>query len=132
MEFIRDSLDIEERNFSLKPDKRQSLQMQAKPEKILETTPNKIILIKVIDQNFYEGRIRLHNTSDKFLVYKFFINQHMIYTVSPSVYYIKPFGNITVNIKRFEKVSYEQLISKEKMDLVAVLSNEEITDVILC
>jgi len=130
MEFIRDSLDKEHR-FSLKPENRHSLQMQAKSQKILETIPKKIILIKVIDQNFYEGRIRLNNTSDKFIVYKFIINQHMIYTVSPNVYYIKPFGNITVNIKRFEKVSYEQLKSKEKMDLVAVSSNTEIIDVIL-
>jgi hypothetical protein len=97
--------------------------------KILDTVPNKIILIKVIDQNFYEGRIRLQNISDKYVVYKFSINQHMIFTVSPSVYYIKPREGITVNVKRFEKVSYEQLKTKETMDLIAIASSEEISDV---
>lgn len=100
-----------------------------KNQKILDTVPNKIILIKVIDQNFYEGRIRLQNISDKYVVYKFFFNQHMIFTVSPSVYYIKPFESITVNLKRFEKVSYEQLKIKETMDLIAIASSEEISDV---
>ena len=100
-----------------------------KNQKILDTVPNKIILIKVIDQNFYEGRIRLQNISDKYVVYKFSINQHMIFTVSPSVYYIKPLESITVNVKRFEKVTYEQLKMKETMDLIAIASSEEISDV---
>lgn len=100
-----------------------------KPSKILETFPNRIILIKVIDQNFYEGRIRLQNNSENYVVYKFSIVQHMIYTVSPSIYFIKPFGSITVNIKRFDKVSYEHLKGKETMDLIAIASSEEISDV---
>jgi hypothetical protein len=106
-----------------------SLKSEVKCLKLIETFPNKIILIKVIDQNFYEGRIRLHNTTGKYVVYKFAIVHHMIYTVSPSVYYIRPYDSITVNIKRFEKVSYEQLKAKEFMDLVAIASSEEISDV---
>jgi hypothetical protein len=73
--------------------------------KYIEALPNKIILIKVIDQNFYEGRIILKNLTKNFVIYRFFNNHNLIYSISPCVYYIKPFENFTVNIKRFEKVN---------------------------
>jgi hypothetical protein len=125
--FQQENLDTVEKEpvSNLKAEKN----LNIKSLKILETFPKKIILIKVIDQNFYEGRIRLLNTSENYVVYKFTIVQHMIYTVSPSVYYIKPFESITVNIKRFDKVSYEHLKSKETIDLIAIASTNEIADV---
>lgn len=72
--------------------------------KFVETQPQKIILIKVIDQNFYEGRITLKNITNNHVVYKFFNHNEITYSISPSVYYIRPYQKFTVNIKRFEKV----------------------------
>lgn len=103
---------------------------QHQPPVFIETMPNKIILIKVIDQNFYEGRIVLKNLTNQNVVYRFFNNKQIIYSISPSVYYIKPYENFTVNIKRFEKVTIDQLKTKETFLLVALGTQNEINDVI--
>jgi hypothetical protein len=97
--------------------------------RFIETFPGRIILIKVIDQNFYEGRLKIVNVTDKNVIYKFNITQHMIYTVSPSVYVIKPFEHIVVNIKRFEKVTIDQLKQKEGMQIFCVATDQDIQDV---
>jgi hypothetical protein len=100
-----------------------------KTTKFIETEPENIVLIKVMDQNFYEGRISLRNITDSFVIYKFHFTQHTIYSVCPSVYFIKPFENITVNIKRFEKLSYEQMKTKETFLVTAIETRNEIKDV---
>ena len=95
----------------------------------LETNPNKIILIKIIDQNFYEGRILMKNVTNNYIIYKFIFNQQMIYSITPSVYFLKPGENFTVNVKRFEKVSIDELKSKDKFLLIAIETPNEIADV---
>jgi hypothetical protein len=100
-----------------------------KSSKYIETLPNRIILVKVIDQKFYEGRIQLKNLTNNFVVYRFFNNHHMTYTISPSVYFIKPFETFTVNIKRFDKASIDEAMTKDKLLLVAMESENKMTDI---
>ncbi len=95
----------------------------------LETEPEKIILIKVIDQNFYEGRIVLINVSNINVIYRIFNERSNLYSISPSVYFIRPFEKFTVNIKRFGKVSIDQLKSKESFLLVALETSNEVSDI---
>jgi hypothetical protein len=101
-----------------------------KAARYLDTIPNRIILVKVIDQKFYEGRIQLKNITNNFVVYRFFNNQHMTYLISPSVYFIRPFETFTVNIKRFDKTAVDELKTNDKILLVAMESETKMTDVI--
>lgn len=93
------------------------------------TNPNKILLIKVTDQNYYEGRIELKNITDNYAIYKFYINQNMVYSATPSVYFIKPHDSMIVNVKRFEKLSIDQLKTKETFLLTAMITQNKIEDV---
>jgi hypothetical protein len=97
-----------------------------KNTKLIEVVPGKAILVKVTDQNFYEGRLTLNNLTTNFVVYRFFNSQHMTYSISPIVYYIRPFESFVVNIKRFQKA---EDIEKTKLTLVAVESENKMTDV---
>jgi hypothetical protein len=101
-----------------------------KAARYLDTIPNRIILVKVIDQKFYEGRIQLKNITNNFVVYRFFNNQHMTYLISPNVYFIRPFETFTVNIKRFDKTAVDELKTNDKILLVAMESESKMTDVI--
>jgi hypothetical protein len=110
---------------SSKPD------LKVKSAKFIETTPNKILLIKVIDQKFYEGHLQLKNITNNYVVFRFFNNHHMLYTLSPSVYYIKPNETLYVNIKRFEKATIDELKTKDKILLIVMESEHKFIDVIL-
>jgi hypothetical protein len=69
--------------------------------KYIEAT--KLVLVKLIDQNIYEGRILLKNLTTNFVIYKIFTNSNMKYSIAPSQYFIQPAEAITVTIKLFEK-----------------------------
>ena len=74
--------------------------------KFIEPIPNKIVLIKVIDQNFYEGRLIFNNITSHYVVYRIFNDRSILYSISPNIFFIKPYEKFTINIKRFEKVMY--------------------------
>ena len=101
-------------------------QNNTKPVKFLDLSPHKIILIKVTDQKFYEGRLTLKNLTNNFVVYRFFNTQYMTYSISPIVYFIRPLESFVVNIKRFEKANE---LDKSKLTLVAMESENKMTDV---
>jgi hypothetical protein len=74
--------------------------------KYLEIFPNKIVLSKTFDQNFYEARLNLTNLTNQYLVFKVYINKNTIYSANPSTSFIKPQDSVVVNVKRLERVKY--------------------------
>jgi hypothetical protein len=72
--------------------------------KYLDVFPEKIYLKKILEQSYHEGRVTLTNITDKFVIYKVYINQNSIYSVNPSTSFIPPRGTVTVFIKRLNKV----------------------------
>lgn len=73
--------------------------------KYVEVFPNKIVLQKSYDQTYLESKIVLTNLLDKYVVFKVYINKSAIYSANPSTSFIRPKENISINIKRLEKVS---------------------------
>jgi len=74
--------------------------------KYIEVFPNKILLKKPLSQNYYESKLILTNTTEKYVVFKVYINKSSIYSANPSTSYIKPKENITIIIKRLEIVNW--------------------------
>ena len=71
----------------------------------------KIILVKVIDQNYYEGHLRLkNNLTSEYLIFKI-LNDKLSYSITPCLYYIEPGKDIIINIKRFEKLTINDLLN---------------------
>ena len=95
----------------------------------LETSSSKITLIKVIDQTFYEGHLQLKNITSQFIVFKF-KNSKECYTIIPSMYFIKPFESIIINIKRFERLELSASINtKDTVQIIVAKADKEIEDV---
>ena len=68
----------------------------------------KITLIKIIDQNFFEGHLTLkNNLKTEYVIFKI-INDKPFYSIAPTLYYIEPDKELTINIKRFEKLSINE------------------------
>ena len=79
----------------------------------------KIILVKVIDQNYYEGHLRLkNNLTSEYLIFKI-LNDKLSYSITPCLYYIEPGKDIIINIKRFEKLTINEI--KNIFDYIIVL-----------
>ena len=79
----------------------------------------KIILVKVIDQNYYEGHLRLKNNfKSEYLIFKI-LNDKQIYSITPCLYFIEPGKDIIINIKRFEKLTINEV--KNIFDYIIVL-----------
>lgn len=89
-------MELIKRNSTLKGD--------MKNVKFVEIFPSKIILVKMTDQSFSEGRIVVKNLTQNYVIYKILTRQSAGYAVSPSVYFIKPSNSVTINVKHFEKV----------------------------
>jgi hypothetical protein len=70
----------------------------------LDVHPNKIILSRPFNQSFYESKLTLTNITDKYIVFKVYINKSTQYSSNPSTGFIKPGDNIVITIKRVEKV----------------------------
>lgn len=95
----------------------------------IESENNKIPLIKVIDQSFYEGHLVLKNQIDKYVVFKF-KNEKVCYHITPCLYFIKPYSTVIINIKRFERLDLSSQVSmKDTIQLIAAKANREIKDV---
>lgn len=77
------------------------------PAKVYFYKLNDQISIKSSEQNIYEGRIILKNNTNNFLIFKFQIgNQNpIIYSITPTIYFINPKGTINVNLRKFDKVN---------------------------
>ena len=79
----------------------------------------KIILVKVIDQNYFEGHLRLkNNLASEYLIFKI-LNDKQTYSITPCLYYIEPGKDIIINIKRFEKLTINEI--KNILDYIIVL-----------
>ena len=79
----------------------------------------KIILVKIIDQNYYEGHLRLkNNLNSEYLIFKI-LNDKPIYSITPCLYFIEPGKDIIINIKRFEKLTINEI--KNILDYIIVL-----------
>jgi hypothetical protein len=59
-----------------------------------------ILIIKVIDQRFYEGHLTLFNVTSNYIIFHFKNEKHS-FVITPHIYYIKPNNKITINIKHF-------------------------------
>ena len=75
---------------------------------------SKIILIKVVDQCYFEGHLQLKNKLESEYILAKFINNKNYYTITPSLFFIKPKSEIMINIKRFYKLSTDEPSSKIK------------------
>ena len=79
----------------------------------------KITLVKVIDQYYYEGHLKLKNIlKSEYLIFKI-INDKPNYSITPSLYYIEPDKEITINLKRFEKLTINE--TKNVYDFLIVV-----------
>ena len=57
---------------------------------------SKIILIKVVDQCYFEGHLNLKNKLDSEYILGKFINNKNFYTITPSLFFIKPRSEIMI------------------------------------
>ena len=113
---ILNSIDNNKRknSSSLNKDKKEQLCLD-----ISEIKNNKITLVKIIDQYFYEGHLKLkNNLESEYVIFKI-INDKQYYSITPSLYYIEPGKDITINIKRFEKLSINE--TKNVYDFLVVV-----------
>ena len=95
----------------------------------IEKTDSKIILIKIIDQCFYEGHLTLKNRTNDYLVFKF-KNIKQYYSITPILYYIKPKNQITINLKKFQRLTLDnQMNIKDNIFLILAKSDKIIEDV---
>jgi hypothetical protein len=91
---------------------------------------SKIVLIKVIDQCYYEGHLHLKNKLDSEYILVKFINEKNQYTITPSFFYIKPRSEILINIKRFDKLAPDEPSSsvKDCILMITAKTKNEIED----
>ena len=73
---------------------------------------SKIILIKVVDQCYFEGHLYLKNNLNSEYILAKFINDKNYYTITPSFFFIKPGSEIIINIKRFYKLAPDDTFNK--------------------
>ena len=73
---------------------------------------SKIILIKVVDQCYFEGHLYLKNKLNSEYILAKFINDKNYYTITPSFFFIKPRSEIIINIKRFYKLAPDETFNK--------------------
>ena len=89
---------------------------------INSTSISKIILIKIIDQCFFEGHLFLKNKSNSEYIVARFINNKSYYSITPSFFFIKPGSEIIINLKRFYKLAPEELSSDVKDNILMIIS----------
>ena len=91
---------------------------------------SKIILIKVVDQCYFEGHLNLKNKLDSEYILAKFINSKNYYTITPSLFFIKPKSEIMINIKRFYKLATDEPSSKIKDNILLMVgkTKNEIED----
>lgn len=90
----------------------------------------KITLIKIIDQNYFEGHLKLkNNLKSEYVIFKI-INDKQFYSIAPTLYYIEPGKEFTINIKRFEKLNINEIKNvNDFLIVVATHTKNKIEDV---
>jgi hypothetical protein len=88
----------------------------------------KIILIKVVDQCYFEGHLRLKNNLDNEYIIIKFLNNKYYYMITPSIFFIKPRNEIIINIKMFFKLSPDTPLNKEK-DTILMMAKKTINKI---
>lgn len=78
--------------------------MATQNNKYLDVFPEKMVLTRQLEQNFYESKATLYNTSTQFVIYKMYINRDTVYSVNPSTSFIAPGDKAEITIKRLDKV----------------------------
>ena len=93
-------------------------------------SPNitKIVLIKVVDQCYFEGHLHLKNNLDTEFILVKFINNKYYYMITPSIFFIKPRNEIIINIKMFFKLSPDTPLNKEK-DTILMMAKKTINKI---
>jgi hypothetical protein len=85
--------------------------------KYLEVLSDKVILNRTSFNPYYEAKITLTNLTNKFVVFKVYINKHTLYSANPASSFIPPKDNISITIKRLENVYYIKTGSRRRSDL---------------
>ena len=91
----------------------------------------RISLFKIIDNCYYEGHVKLINKLEsEYLIIKF-INDKIYYSITPSFIFIKPEGEVIINIKRFDKYAPDQVSIKvyDSLSLVVAKTKNKIEDI---
>ena len=91
---------------------------------------SKIILIKIIDQCYFEGHLYLKNKFNSEYILAKFINDKNWYTITPSFFFIKPGSEIIINIKRFYKLAPDEMFHKVNDNILMIVgkTKNEIED----
>lgn len=71
----------------------------------IDVFPSEILLRKQLDQDNFEGKVNLTNLTNKYIIFKVYINQSNIYSVHPSTSYLPPLSNTDILVKRQSKVN---------------------------
>lgn len=87
---------------------------------ICSSNISKIVLIKVVDQCYFEGHLHLINNLDTEYILVKFINDKYYYMITPSIFFIKPRNEIIINIKRFFKLAPDTPLNKEKDSILMI------------
>ena len=93
---------------------------------------SKIVLIKVVDQCYFEGHLHLINKLTSEYILAKFINNKNCYTITPSLFFIKPRSEIIINIKRFYKLGKDESTNRENDNILMIVgkTKNEIEDLI--
>ena len=91
---------------------------------------SKIILIKVVDQCYFEGHLRLKNNLDNEYIIIKFLNNKYYYIITPSILFIKPRNEIIINFKRFCRLAPDisSTKSNDSILMVAKKTTNQIDD----
>ena len=94
------------------------------------TNISKIVLIKVVDQCYFEGHLHLKSNLNTEHILVKFINKKNYYMITPSIFFIKPRNEIIINIKRFCKLAPEitSIKSKESILMIAKKITNKVDD----
>ena len=88
-----------------------------------------IILIKIVDNCYFEGHLHLKNNVNKYLVYKFKTDFPSNISITPVFSFIPPMESIIINIKAFVKNEIELKINDILITLITSVTNKKIEDV---
>lgn len=134
--FVNNEIDINDiQDINLNEDEGDLFEQEAKKrlsmnqeERWVEPKSNKIILIKVIDQTFYEGHMILINKTNQSIVFKCAMEQQC-YSITPILYFIEPLSQITINVKRFEKLAPSSpFVIKDIIQIITAKASIEVKD----
>ena len=88
-----------------------------------------IILIKIVDNCYFEGHLHLKNNINKYLVYKFKTDFPSNISITPVFSFILPNESIIINIKAFVKNEIDLKINDIMITLITSSTNKKIEDV---